>query len=54
MVVPRIERAVEELDGDPSDVAAQARVSLALVVDEIEGLAAGPRKMAANSRWFVS
>ena len=41
MVVPRIERAVEELDGDPSDVAAQARVSLALVVDEIEGLAAG-------------
>ena len=41
MVVPRIERAVEELDGDPSDVAAQARVSLALVVDEIQGLAAG-------------
>ena len=41
MVVPRIERAVEELDGDPSGVAAQARVSLALVVDEIEGLAAG-------------
>ena len=41
MVVPRIERAVEELDGDPSDVAAQARVSLSLVVDEIQGLAAG-------------
>jgi signal transduction histidine kinase len=41
MVVSRIERAVEALDGDPSEVAAQARGSLALVVGEIEGLAAG-------------
>jgi signal transduction histidine kinase len=41
MVVPRIQRAVAALGGDDSPSGDEARASLALVVDEIQGLAAG-------------
>jgi signal transduction histidine kinase len=41
MVVPRIQRAISELDDDDSTLGAEARASLALVVGEIQGLAAG-------------
>jgi signal transduction histidine kinase len=41
IVVPRIQRAISELGDDGSTFGAEARASLALVVGEVQGLAAG-------------